>query len=539
METLQHDRTATLDQGSLASAIGTTSDGIHLNFWVREPDAVAALAAHAEGRDRDDYSRSALRIGILALQQAQGRLDADTIRSEGERLLATLDGRLHAHQSRVDSLVSGTLKGYFDPKDGRFTERVERLVKEDGELECLIRDGFAQAAKQLHDSLLSQVGPQSMLAKLLTPDDSNRLLIEIRGSVENLVDSQRTKLLGEFSLDNKSGALARLVAELQVNNGAFADRLKNSVDEVVQEFSLDKEDSALSRLVKRVERTQQQINAEFSLDAQDSALSRMKRDLMNVVETHQRQTIDFQTKVVAALDAMKARREESLAATRHGHDFELAVYEFIERYCHKVGDIAEHTGNRAGEVRHDKKGDCIVCLGPDAEAAGARIVCEMKEDASYDLRRSLSDLEGARTNRKADVGLFIHSAKTAPAQMQPLARYKNNVVVIWDADDENSDCYLMAALMICRALAARQNAGHSELAADFDALERAIREVERQAAFLEEIRTSSETVKSGAIRILDRVERMRAALAKQIQVLDEQAGLLRTATGMSGALASL
>jgi hypothetical protein len=510
---------------------GTTQDAIHLDFWVREPDAVAALSARPAGRERDDYSRNAVRIGILALHQAQGYLDADMVRSEGERLIASLETRFQDHQRVVDSLVAGTLKSYFDPKDGRFTERVERLVRQDGELESVLRNRMEQSANMLDQALLRQVGPESALAKLLTPDDSNCLLSAIRSSVGNLVTAQQTQILGEFSLDNKDGALARLVDELQQRNGVFADDLKNSVETITQEFSLDKEDSALSRLVREVERTQEKINAQFSLDAEQSALSRMKRDLLDVVEKHQHQTIEFQNKVVEALSAMKARREESLAATRHGNDFEQTAYEFIDRRCQELGDVAEHTGTTTGDIRHDKKGDCVITLGPEAEAAGARIVCEMKEDAAYDLRRSLNDIEAARANRKAEVGLFIHSARTAPANLRPLARYRNDIVVVWDAEDETSDILLSAALMICRAIAVRQKAGDSELAGDFAALERAIREVERQAGFLEEIRTCSGTIKNGAEKVLDRVEKMRAALAKQIDVLDAQAGLIREATG--------
>jgi hypothetical protein len=54
---------------------------------------------------------------------------------------------------------------------------------------------------------------------------------------------------------------------------------------------------------------------------------------------------------------------------------------------------------------------------------------------------------------------------------------------------------------------------------------------ERQAAYLEEIKTSSSTIKSGAERILSRVETMSGALIKQIEALDTQARLLRGLVG--------
>src|SRR5262249_39438893 len=155
----------------------------------------------------------------------------------------------------------------------------------------------------------------------------------------------------------------------------------------------------------------------------------------------------------AALESMKARREETFASTRHGKQFELAAFSFISDFFQKAGDVPEHVGDRTGEIKHCKIGDCVITLGPDCEAAGGRIVCEMKEDASYDLRRSLDELATARANRKAQVGLFIHSSRTAPVSLKPLARYANDVVVVWNAEDERSDTYFLAALMICKALA--------------------------------------------------------------------------------------
>jgi len=171
--------------------------------------------------------------------------------------------------------------------------------------------------------------------------------------------------------------------------------------------------------------------------------------------------------------------------------------------------------------------DCVITLGPDCEAAAARIVCEMKEDVSYDHRHSLDEIGTARANRKADVGLFVHSSKTARIGLKRLARYGNDVVVVWDSDDEGTDAYLSAGLMMCKALAVRLAAASDEIAADFDLLEKAIREVERQSGFLEEIKTSSSTIKNGADKILNRVETMRTAFVKQVEALDTQASLLR------------
>jgi hypothetical protein len=54
----------------------------------------------------------------------------------------------------------------------------------------------------------------STLARLLAPSESNQLLSAIGDAVNNLLTTQREKILSEFSLDNKNGALSRLVEEV-------------------------------------------------------------------------------------------------------------------------------------------------------------------------------------------------------------------------------------------------------------------------------------------------------------------------------------
>jgi hypothetical protein len=154
-------------------------------------------------------------------------------------------------------------------------------------------------------------------------------------------------------------------------------------------------------------------------------------------------------------------------------------------------------------------------------------VIEAKETSSYDLAKALDEIRTARINREAEVGLFVFSRKTMPAGLRPLARYGTDVIVVWDAEDETTDTVLSGALMVCKALSVRARSRNEALAADIDSLEKAIREVERQPGLLDEIKTRGTTIKNGAEKILNRVESMRSALAKQIEILDAQTTLIR------------
>ena len=388
---------------------GLTNAGEELELLLRiaDPELVAELVAYPEGRAREGFALSALRIGVLALRQARGRIDADVMRSESERLLAEFRKGLTEHQQAVTLQMASSLKEYFDPTSGRFNERVERLVRQDGELETLMRRQIGLEGSELGKTLAAHFGEQSQLMKLLSPDESRGLLQSLGHTLEEGLSSQRERILREFSLDNREGALSRLVRELAERHGKLSEDLQGSIEELVGEFSLDNEQSALSRLVRRVEQAQSQISSEFSLDEESSALARMKRELLDVLNTHKEASAKFREEVMTALSAMTARREEAQRSTRHGTDFEAEVFRFLQAECQKAGEVATHVGNTTGRIKNCKVGDCLVELGPESAAAGARIVIEAKESSAYNLALALEEMERGRKNRDAGVGVFV------------------------------------------------------------------------------------------------------------------------------------
>jgi gas vesicle protein len=512
---------------------GKSPDALQLQLTITDPDLITELIAYPEGRTRNEFARSALRIGILALKQAQGRLDADVIRNESDRLMSALENRLNAYQLTAAQQLANTLRDYFDPENGRFNERVKRLIEKDGELERLLRSQIGPADSELVRTLAAHMGDQSPLMRLLTPDESKGILSSLKHIVDKMLNDQRDRILREFSLDNKEGALSRLVGELSQRHGQLTEGLQGSIKEVVGEFSLDNEDSALSRLVKRVEQAQRQISGEFSLDAETSALARMKKELLAVLEAHKEASTKFQQDVVSALAAMKARKAEALRSTTHGGDFQQAAFQLIYADCQKAGDIAIDTGNTPGLIKNCKVGDCVITLSPDCIAAGAAIVVESKERAGYDLAKTLDEIDLARRNRGAGIGLFVHSRKTALQGLYPLARYGSDVVVVWDSEDEATDVFLSAGLMVAKALCTRATMQHDAQRADFESIERAIREIEKQASGLDEIHTSTHTIKNSSEKILIRVRIMQEALHQQIAILDERVTDLKAVTDVN------
>ena len=160
----------------------------------------------------------------------------------------------------------------------------------------------------------------------------------------------------------------------------------------------------MSRLISRVDGAQRQISSQFSLDDEGSALARMRKELIEVLETQSKSNNAFQADVQAKLAEMTARREEAQRSTRHGDEFEDAVFGFINERSQKAGHIATRTGTTAGSISRSRVGDAVLEMGPEHMAAGARIVIEAKEDRSYTLTKARQELDIARKNRDAGAG---------------------------------------------------------------------------------------------------------------------------------------
>jgi hypothetical protein len=533
---------------------GDDAQSIPLTLVVSDRETVAELLQRSDGRERDEYALAALRIGVLSLKHARGQIDADAVRHEGEKLLKDMKSALEGSSNVIHTNLTKSLKEYFDPNDGRFQERIERLIKEDGELVNLMQRQIGGNGSVMADTLAEHIGKNSPLMKLLNPDEVNGLVSSIRATIASVIDEEQRQILGEFSLDNDQSALKRLIGELTQANGKLKTDLANEVGAVVQEFSLDKEDSALSRLVMRVEAAQETITKEFSLDEdgsalsrlsivingakgaidanltldnEDSALSRLKRELVVILDRHEKKVQEFQGDVKTALEAMQVQRRESARSTTHGKDFEATACEVIEKEALKAGDIPTKTGLTTGLIKNCKVGDLVVQLGSDCAAAGEKYVVEAKEDASYTLEKALAEIDTARKNRGAGVGLFLFSALIAPQGMDVLYRNGDDVVIVWDAQKIESDIILRAGLSLAKALCVRKQKERDKNESNWEEVDAAVLAVEKEVSRLAKMKTWTETIQSNSGNILDEIRKMTNSLERQITVLRESVETLK------------
>ena len=78
-----------------------------LELTIHDRETIAELCAFLEG---EQCAQNALRIGVLALKQARGEVDAVATRRESERLLKSLQSRLGEHANIVHERLISQLK---------------------------------------------------------------------------------------------------------------------------------------------------------------------------------------------------------------------------------------------------------------------------------------------------------------------------------------------------------------------------------------------------------------------------------------------
>lgn len=533
---------------------------IELLLHISDPEVIDDLMLYPEGPQRERFALAALRLGVVSLRYANGQLDANTVNQAGDKLITEMKEILLARSNELTYQLTGALTQYFDPQTGLLTQRLQSLTQKDGELERLLNAHLASDDSVLAKSLSKHLGENSPIFTLLSPTEATGLRAQLDTLVQQALADQREQLLREFSLDNKDSALCRLVTELNTNQTQLSSNVKEQIDLVTKEFSLDHPNSALSRLVSRVESTQRAINEQFStdnetsamnkltrllaetssqitnsltLDDENSALSRLKREIQATLDDIVQSNNQFQTDVRSSLAAISARRQEEQRSTRHGSVFEDDLGMLLAIESQRLNDIHQATGSGTGAIRNCKTGDHVITLGPESCAPEARIVWEAKEDKSYDLKHALAEIDEARKNRQAQIGVFVFSSRTAPASIQPFTRYGSDIILVWDAEDTQTDIFVRAAYTVSRALAVRHTESAKETEEALSRIELATRQIEKQIQYMDEFKRWGETVKGHGDKIVDRAERVKKELVTEVEKLDKQLHSLKSAKNIS------
>lgn len=488
---------------------------LSLQLTVTDAEVINELQKQGEGKEREQYALTALRVGVLALRQAGVHVDTDKLRNEGERLVELVEHRLETHANNLDKTLQNELSKYF-ADDGKLSERVKALVSDDGQLAGMLEKHLTGDNSLLAKQLADAVGKDSDLMKYLSADQQNGLIHSITRIAQERLEEQSTKVLGEFSLDNPDGALKRLITQIETN------------------FNPDDPKTALGVLKKALGDTQDQIRRDLSLDSDDSALSNLHGKLKAQIEELVVKQTKFQTEVSSVLAELRGAKKERAVSPSGGFDFEALAGDALRERMNS-DEVFESVGETTGLVARSKVGDHLQTLGVESLAPGSKIVYECKRADNYTLAKALVELDEAKKNRGAEVGVFLLAASSLRdnPKMQSefprsLTRQGNDIVVVWDPEDESSNVNLDATVTLARALLVRDRAGEDAGdEADWDTIDKAIHGVERQVQYLDDLNGWCGNIKRDADKIADRLEKMKKDLGREMERLTDEIENLR------------
>lgn len=350
----------------------------------------------------------------------------------------------------------------------------------------------ATMEKQIAETMGTLVGPESPIMRTLDPKRADGLIAQLQAAVDAELSEHGEAITGAFSLDDPA--------------------------------------SPLSRLVAYVRQSQDAVRKEFSLDDEASGMWRLRKGLTDLLAEHEKANAEFREQVNVKLAEMAARKSADARGTVHGLDFEAALVEYVTRHAEGAGDIATATGATTGIIKSEKVGDCVLELGPDCTGAGVKVVFEAKQSGSYSIADALEEIDRARRNRAAQVGVFVFSSRTVPAGVASLQRFGKDVVVVWDSEDPTTDVYLDAAVILAKAMALDcHRASAPGVDVDFLAIDKAIEAIAKRAEKTDQVRTWGQTIESTGRKIVDEMETARKDLEKQVEVLRARVEDARTA----------
>src|SRR6266508_3039149 len=158
--------------------------------------ALAAFLLERPAEERPASVERALRVGLLALQDAGVTVNVDVVRSEFEKILRQTE----QVNERAATALEQTLRANFADGDGRLPRTLEKFLGDRGALRSLVDELFDEKKR---DSAIGRIGSMleryfygdaSKLAVLLDPTRLNSPMHQFRQEIAAGFKAIETKL---------------------------------------------------------------------------------------------------------------------------------------------------------------------------------------------------------------------------------------------------------------------------------------------------------------------------------------------------------
>jgi len=520
----------------------TLDGGLHIALRDSRAEASDLFQNLAEP-ERCTLAADAWRIGLRALGNAYSQARESRIEDIGRALVGDVERGVRTHlEHQLETMVS-VFKRYFDPAEGEVAQRMTAFLADEGVLHRLLRDQIGGDRSVLAQTLARHVGENSELFRRLSPSDKQGVVQVLEERVRLVLEQNQQALLVALDPLAEHGAVAKLLRTLRKDLEDAQNQGSRQLQKAVAALDANDETSAISRLMRETRAAQQHLVAALNPQDETSPIAAVGKTVKTLLEAHgqsqqqllerhQERQKELEVYIRETIAKLEARKVAEAKSPRGGVKFEEAVLAFIAQTC---GDayMVEHVGETSGRIAKCRKGDIVVAFGQESAFVGCRVVVEAKHAVGYSAAKVLEEMEAARNNRDAAVGVFVLAASHAWTGAPELIRYGSTIFVQWDVDDPTTDFNLKAAVIASLFMATRRRAATdpSDIKAMRDVekrIDEEIKRIVRMRAHSQKIIDNGEALReelrkseSSLARLLDKAKATLTAL--NVELVDEEA----------------
>jgi hypothetical protein len=368
----------------------------------------------------------------------------------------------------------------------------------------------------LAQTLARELGENSPLLKRLSPTDSEGVVFLLEAKLREALTENHAEVARALDPVAEDGAVARFLRALRMElEKADNDRSKQ-LALATKALDANDESSLLSRLMRETAAAKNAFVAAMNPELPSSPMAVLKNTLSALLQQHvktqqesmallhERQA-KFEQEVRESLVRLEERKRGDAKSARGGYTFEGAVARFVQRAVQGAAIEVNTTANTVGAKPGCKKGDQVLQFTAESAYAGGALVVEAKRDSSFTVRKALEELELARGNRTAGAAVFVMAKSHASTAFPGFARYGTDILVTWDDEDDQTDPYLHAAILLGLALASR--ARRPDDAGDIRALADIEHRIQKELERLDKMRKLAESIRDDADKLAEEVRK--------------------------------
>jgi hypothetical protein len=208
-------------------------DRIVVDRLIVRDQALASFMAERSPADRADLAERAIRIGLLALQDAGVSVNVDVVRAEFEKRVRQAE----TVNEKAAQALEQTLRTNFADGDGRLPRTLEKFLGDRGALRAMVEELFDESKR---DSAIGRIGRMleryfdgdaSKLALLLDPTRLNSPMHQFRQEIATGFKSLEERLV---AIEAAAAARGAERARSAAKGGDFEDLLEGMLADLAR-----------------------------------------------------------------------------------------------------------------------------------------------------------------------------------------------------------------------------------------------------------------------------------------------------------------